>query len=414
MRSNRSGRRARRGSMLAVVAVMLVAMSGLAVALLQTLRASGALQRRDREHAHARCVAQAGLSTALFQLQRGQSGTLGTPGAPLAWDKSHYFVTRENLTSDIVRLTSTGLDDRAAARQELVVRRLPGTVWRFGAFGKEFVRMSSNSRLDSYNSTLGSYASQATSGSGSSQHAASNGDIGSNGNITLEQNVKVWGDANPGPAHQDTILGNASVSGSTAPAPEVVQLPAVSVPRYTGYGSLTVSSNSTLPASNRTYTNLTVNSNKTLTITGPANVVISNLQLRSGARIDINASAGDVQLWVIDNFIMAANTRLAPTDLDCRHLRLNLLSDNVINPEHEVELDRVEFDSNSKIYGTILAPNAAIVLQSNFELFGSILARSIDLRSNAFFHFDEALLGAGGGAASFVTISWREVPLADR
>ena len=56
----------------------------------------------------------------------------------------------------------------------------------------------------------------------------------------------------------------------------------------------------------------------------------------------------------------------------------------------------------------------AIVLNSNFELFGSMLARSIDLRSNSKFHFDEALLGEGANVVSFVTLSWREVSIADQ
>jgi hypothetical protein len=400
--------------MLGIVAVLLVALSGLAMALLHVLHASSALQRRDREHTHARYVAQAGLSNAVFQLQCGHEGTLGTPDDPLVFDKSHYYVEQEDLSGGILRLTATGLDDRTRARQELVVHRLPTTVWRFGAFGREFLNMRSNSRVDSYDSTLGSYALQATNLQGTAMYARSNGDIGSNGDIVLDQNARVWGDATPGPAHSDTILGNAVVSGSTTAATELVQLPAISVPGYTQYGDLTVSSNLTLPASDRTYANLTVGSSRVLRIVGPANVVISNLTLRSGSRIDIDASAGDVQLWVIDNFVMGTGTRVAATDFDTRHLRLNLLSDNVINPELNVQLDHVEFNSNSKFYGTILAPNAAIVLQSNFELFGSILARSIDLRSNASFHFDEALLGGAGHIASFETVAWREVPIADR
>ncbi len=119
-------------------------------------------------------------------------------------------------------------------------------------------------------------------------------------------------------------------------------------------------------------------------------------------------------LWVLDNFVLNSNSQIAPTDLKAKHLRLNLLSDNVINPEQTIQLDTVEMDSNSKFYGTILAPNAAISINSNFELFGSILARSINLRSNATFHFDEALLNAtGSGDPIFETISWREVPYAD-
>jgi hypothetical protein len=151
-----------------------------------------------------------------------------------------------------------------------------------------------------------------------------------------------------------------------------------------------------------------------LNITGPANIVISNLALRSNAQINVDATNGDVTLWVLDNFVLSQNSQIAPTDFKPKHLRLNLLSDNVINPELNIQLDTVEFDSNSKFYGTILAPNAAISINSNFNMFGSILARSIDLRSNANFHFDEALLNAtGSGDPVFETISWREVPYAD-
>ncbi len=409
-----SSARARRGSLLVIVAVLLIGMSGLALAFLEVLRASSGLQRRDREHAHARYVAQAGLSTALFRLKHGQGGALGTPLAPVACGASRCYVTAEDLTSQLFRLTATGLDDRATARQELVVRRVLTTIWRYGVFGTEFVNLASNSRLDSYDSSVGSYASQALSGSGSSLHAHSAGDVGSNGDITLDQNATVWGNATPGPQHQDTILGNAAVSGTTSAATDPLELPAISVPGYTGYGSLTVRSATTIPSGNRTYANVTVSNNKTLRIVGPANIVISNLTLRAGARIDADTTNGDVQLTVIDNFVMNAGSQIAPTNFESEHLRLNLLSDNVINPEVNVQLDTVEFDSNSKFYGQILAPNAAITLSSNFELFGALLARSVRMGSNARVHFDEALLDAQGGSQPlFETVSWRSVPCRD-
>jgi hypothetical protein len=294
-----------------------------------------------------------------------------------------------------------------------VVRQLPTTIWRFGAFGKEQLHMDSNARVDSYNSDSGTYALQDVNGSGSNQHGASNGDVGSNGDISLSQNAKVWGDATPGPAHNDTILGNAFVTGSTSSNSQAVVLPTVTVPSYSSFGALTVSGTTTIPSGNRTYTNMTVKANKTLNITGPAKIVMSNLTLNSGAKINVDATNGDVELWVIDNFILNSNSQIAPTDFKSKHLRLNLLSDNVINPELNVVLDTVEFDSNSKFYGTILAPSAAIVVSSNFEMFGSVVARSVDLHSNATFHFDEALLNAtSSGLPTFETISWREVPYA--
>jgi hypothetical protein len=400
---NRKGSPSQSGSMLTIVAVMLLAMAGLAVAVLRSTKASTSLQRQDRQSAHARYIAQTGLSTAMFNLQRGQSGALGSSQAPVVWDKSHYYVTQQNVTADILRLTATGLDDRAAARQELVVRQLPTTIWRFGAFGKEDLHMDSNARVDSYNSDTGTYILQDVNGSGTNTHAASNGDVGSNGDISLSQNAKVWGDATPGPSHNDTILGNAFVTGSTSSNSQAVVLPTITVPSYSSFGALTVAGTTTIPSGNRSYTN----------ITGPAKIVMSNLTLKSGAQININATNGDVELWVIDNFILNSNAQIAPTDFKSKHLRLNLLSDNVINPELNVQLDTVEFDSNSKFYGTILAPSAAITVSSNFEMFGSVVARSVDLHSNANFHFDEALLNAtSSGLPTFETISWREVPYA--
>ena len=38
------------------------------------------------------------------------------------------------------------------------------------------------------------------------------------------------------------------------------------------------------------------------------------------------------------------------------------------------------------------APNAAIEIDSNFELFGALVARSIDLDSNSKIHYDVALM----------------------
>jgi len=108
---------------------------------------------------------------------------------------------------------------------------------------------------------------------------------------------------------------------------------------------------------------------------------------------------------------MNSNSQIWPTSNKPISIALNLLSDNVINPEVTVQLDTVDFDSNSKIWGVVYAPNARVVLDSNFELFGSLMARSIDIDSNATFHLDEALIDAtASGVPTFETVCSREVP----
>jgi hypothetical protein len=405
-----SSRVDRRGSALLIMTLLVVVMAGASFALLQANLAGHREQRGQRAQAHVRYVCQAGLADAIYNLQRGANGTLGTQLNPIPLGTAHYWVTQTNLAADLISLRSTGIDDRSTESMELVVRSVPNTIWRFAAFGKEILHMDSNAHVDSYNSNTSSYAMQALNGAGADQHANSDGDIGSNGDVGLDQNAKVWGDASAGPGHTTTVLGNAVVSGSTTPMSAAMDLPAINAPSYPSSGALTVSSNTTLASGNRCYSNLVVDNNRTLTINGPADVVITNLRLRSGATVSVNPAGGKVRLWVIDNFIMDSNAIMSPTDGKSKNLEVNLLSDNVINPEITIQLDTVDFASNSKLFGTVYAPNAAITINSNFEIFGSMIARRIDLDSHARFHFDEALLDATAtGVPTFETVCWREV-----
>jgi hypothetical protein len=401
-----------RGSALTMMTFSVAAMIALSAALLITAAGDSREERGAREGMHARYVAQAGLSQAMYQLSRGQSGQVGTATAPQSFGRSRFWVTATNLATDLIQLRSTGVDDRRGACSELVVRSVPNTIYRFGAFGRENLHLDSNTRVDSYNSNNGTYASQATNLSGSNQYANPNGDVGSNGDVELDQNANVWGDSFAGPGHSTTILGNASVSGSITPAPDPMELPVINVPSYANYGALTVNSNSmTLPPGNRAYTTLRINTSKTLNVTGPASIVINSLELRSGAQLIVDATGGPVELFVIDNFIMNSNAAIYSTSLRPNDVKLNLLSDNVINPDVTVQLDVIDFDSNSNIHGIVYAPNAEVIIDSNFELFGSLVARRVDLDSNVRIHFDEALLTATStGVPRFETVCWRDVP----
>jgi len=188
-----------------------------------------------------------------------------------------------------------------------------------------------------------------------------------------------------------------------------IQFPVINVPSYTPLQPERLQQHDA-GLGNYNYTNLTINTAKTLTITGPANIVCSNLELRSNSAITIDATNGIVTFYVIDNFIINQNTTIASTDHVTSNVRINLLSDNVINPEVNLQLDDVEFNSNSSIYGTILAPKARVTLNSNFEMFGALMARSLDVHSNAKFHFDEALLNAtANGIPTYETLCWREI-----
>src|SRR5262249_31012428 len=156
---------------------------------------------------------------------------------------------------------------------------------------------------------------------------------------------------------------------------------------------------------------LLIRSNRVLTITGPANVVCTNLHLEQNSQVRVDPTAGPVTFYVIDDFVLDQNTMIASTTQAPKDVRINLLSDNVIDPGVNVQIDDLNFLSNSSVYGTILAPNARVVLNSNFQMFGSLMARSMDIHSNARFHFDEDLLNStANGVPTYETLCWRELP----
>jgi type II secretory pathway pseudopilin PulG len=404
------GRR-QRGAALVMIVFAVVGLAALSAGLMYVGLGRAKEQRGEQEKMHAEYVCQAGLSQAMYQLQRGLSGNVATQNNPSAWGTSEFWVQEAHVTPTVIRLTSVGTDDTDGARQELTVRAIPNTIWEYGAFGREFLHMDSNARVDSYNSTLGTYASQAVNGSGSDQHALGNGDIGSNGDISLDQNAHVWGDAIAGPSHMTTILGNAIVDGGTTPATEQVQLPTINVPSYPSLGNWTVNANTTLAAGNYTYDNLRIGTGRTLTINGPANIVCTNMLLRSNSAIVVNATNGPVNFYVIDDFILEQNGTIHSTTYHPIDVRMYLLSDNVINPEVNVQLDQIDLDSNTSVYGTILAPNAQVIIDSNFQMFGALMSRSLNVTSNARFHFDEALINATAyEIPTYETICWRELP----
>lgn len=233
----------------------------------------------------AGCACQASLAASVQNLQRAVDPALGlgsamqlasfggwsTRGEASDLEFEDGAGAQPDYRDGLVELVATARGSRGGARQVLVLRAAPNTIWRFGASGKEFLHLDSNARVDSYDSRFGTYESQLASPRGSNAHARQNGDVGSNGDVSLDQNAKVRGDAIAGVDHATIVLGNAVVSGARTTNTAEVELPPISMPTYVNYGNLTVHTSTIFNAGNRTYGTLRVGSNTTLTIQGPAN-----------------------------------------------------------------------------------------------------------------------------------------------
>lgn len=410
--TNRGRSRAQSGGALVITTVSLTSLAVLSLSMLSVMLARSNEQRVIRERMRAEYVCEAALQRAVVALNSGGTGAIGDLDAPMSWGDSQFWVASASPTANLRTLTATALDDRIGARVELTLQRNVDPTWRFAAFGREQLTMDSNARIDSYSTALGtSYAAQATNGSGSSAYAASNGDIGSNGAITMRSNSKVFGDASAGPSSSTTLIGNSVVTGGTTPMSSNITLPSITLPAIASAGNLTITGATTLGPGSLAYGAFRGNASSTTTIVGPATVVFQSFQLRSNASLLVNSSNGPVKIYVVDSFILNSNSQLRPLNYRPEDLELNLLSDNIIDPGVVVQLDTIEFDSNAKMYGTILAPEANIAFNSNFELFGAVMARRVHLDSNSRVHFDENLMNSKGGTpGAFAAVCWRTLP----
>lgn len=391
------------------VVIMLTSLLAVLMTLQVMLTSSFKEARGSKEEINAVFIAEAGLSAAVFDLRNGGTGNLGAE-AEVDYAGGAYSVTATDEGDGTFTLMATGSDGPSSARVELVLGQSTVSRFQWAAFGDEEMFLASNAMVDSYDSSAGLYGDQDVNGSGNDSYANSDGDVGSNGNIELSQNSVIHGDAVPGPGGSTTIIGgNAGVDGSTAPNSSTVEMPPIDVPVIASSGALSISGSSTLASGAYHFDSLDVAVGSTLTVTGPATLVFGSFLLRSNSEFRVDASAGPVEVYVIDDFVMNSNTLVASLTYTPVDLMFNLLSDNVIDPDLNVDLDEVDFESNAQLYGTIYAPNAAIEINSNFELFGSIVSRRLALNSNAQVHYDESLMSAtsSNDPGDLETIAWR-------
>lgn len=292
---------------------------------------------------------------------------------------------------------ATGVQGDRKRGIEVVVQDTLTSTAGFGGFGKDRLHLDSVAKVDSYKSTLGSYASQVT-GSGAAAHARTSGNVGSNSSISLDSNAKVWGNATPGPSGNVTTGSNSTITGSTAPAPAPQPFPPITVPSLPSSGSVNLGSNSdggTITGDHH-YTSFQMNSNSTLTIRGPARIVADSLITDSNTVLTLDTSGGPIEIYGTGTFNVNSNSDFGTGNTEPGKVKLYLTSTGTVS-----------VDSNASLHADVYAPNATMLLDSNGQLFGRVRAKELELNSNFSLHFDEDL---GGAVAppKYKIKSWRE------
>lgn len=264
------------------------------------------------------------------------------------------------------------------------------------------IYMAGNSFVDSFDSRVGIYGGDNI---GEEGHIATNAtNIGA---ITLENNVVVYGDAKNGEGGDpdDILLFNSSVViGDKTALSESKALPPIPVPEgLVSRGSYFLGGNdqSTISESGE-YTSFGIDSNAIVTI------------------------QGDITMYVTDDFSMDSNSQLIITEGSSLTLYLggsfeqnsNTKLDNLSKDPAKVQIfgtdsfeGEMNWDSDSEFYGAIYFPLASVLINSNVDIYGSIVADFFYVDSNARIHYDVALLDADNlqlELGNYIVKSWHE------
>ncbi len=340
---------------------------------------------RDTEVKRAVQAADAGLEVALGRMAITWEPpcTLSEPGwcppveEALGDGESYSYTIYDDLDPETPhRVVSTGLAAEQTRRVTLEVH--PPTP-DLPAFGQYAVRSLNDLTLNS-NTEIGSPEIAG--------HAASNG------NITLDSNSMICGNATPGPGHQVVLRSNADICEgySTAPATEPFTLPLPPLPTQfdnaricaTGGDPCTPSADVSWDSTTR---RLSLNSNSVVTLGGSV-YGLCQLRLDSNSQLRV-ATGATVQIYflpasqcgsVTESIRLDSNSRIVNSSGDPTRLQVYVMGSGAVNFNSNFQ--------NSNLPMLLYAPNSTVSFNSNVNIVGSVAANRVSLDSNASIQYD--------------------------
>ena len=246
-------------------------------------------------------------------------------------------------------------DQRAVAIAQLRRKRCSRIV------GIDYVTIQGG-KTDSYDSSKGSYASQAPKQEG---HVCSNGDI------TVNSNGTINGNATPGPGNR-VIFSGGTVTGSTDSATADAKYPPTSVGT-----AATINDNGLLP--NGTISgsgNLKLSGGNTLTMPPGTYYVKGDLTVTGSAAINVT---GPTVIYVMGTFDVGgggiANLTMLP-----KNLTIYAMNDTA-----------VKYSGSTSLYVNLYAPSTPITFTGTSDIYGTVIGKSLSVSGGGSIHYDEAL-----------------------
>jgi hypothetical protein len=158
-----------------------------------------------------------------------------------------------------------------------------------------------------------------------------------------------------------------------------------------------------VPSGTSGHLEIVVGAGAELVLRGPSTVVIGDLVLEPGAALSFDTRAGSVALYVLRSLDLQPGSLVSNSDEapDRTTVQVAATDDDSLDPA-------VKLDATAQFHGTLYAPESTVRIGSDFEFFGGVIARRLEIGAGARLHFDHA--GVEGSPMPRI-LSWRVVEI---
>lgn len=402
--------------LIAAVLIMLI-ISVMGITVVSILSVSTRTSVDYMQSRQALFLAESGIQRALLELSKGGGAWTGWSGTDpktiqlTLTGYGDYDISIASPASNAAHITSTGyIPNRTASNK--VVRVTEAIVQKDSLFGKYAgfgggsaggssigVRLGGGAYTDSYDSSVGLYNVGGNIGL--------DGDVGTNADITVVGGATIGGDATTGPA--GTFNNDPAVSGDITHDASVT-LPAVVVPSsltsLSSSGSIT--STTSLASGNYKYDKISLASSDVLTVTGPANIYLTNstsIKMTGSSKITVSPSSTGPVIIYADGNVSAAgqgieNSTFLPSNFQ--------LYGSKGSPTQDIKLT-----GGTSFYGLVYAPNGALTISGITNVYGSYIGDTMDMSGGGALHHDTSS-STSTSTPSFVPsvytpTNWKEI-----
>ena len=267
----------------------------------------------------------------------------------------------------------------------------------YAIFAKDKIHIQGNAGTDSWNSTMGSYAST---------NACSDADIGTNSTsagagVIKSGSTTVCGDVFSGAGSDpgSVFTGNGNITGSQSAQTSNQSLPDVTLPTLPSASPSDLAFKNDagdLPAN---YAYGAVSCKQGSLTLHAGKYLVDSLTLTS--HCELNVTAGPVEFYFKSSLDIQAGVVANTTNVPGNLVFYGGPS-----------ATSVELQGGVDAFFAVYAPSATCELQGNVDMFGSVVCEDAHVQGNAHIHYDTALQNiAGGGFSCPATEISRATPI---